>query len=183
LVLCLQTACGPSAFAASIELAGAEPNDRRLVREIGHRDLMERTFPSAHRNSSSRLQHRPERSWSDMIARRTLLPGQPMPMKSVEKPVLVRRGEPARLVFQRARTGHHHAGRGPAERRRRQFRARSKHRQRFGRVRKSSGRRHDPRGELIDDPHIHLPVGGFDWLVPATAMVRIKDIASVAGCA
>jgi flagella basal body P-ring formation protein FlgA len=34
-----------------------------------------------------------------MVARRTLLPGQPVPINSVEKPVLVRRGEPARLVF------------------------------------------------------------------------------------
>ncbi|MTI45926.1 flagella basal body P-ring formation protein FlgA [Roseibium hamelinense] len=35
-----------------------------------------------------------------MVARRTLLPGKPIPTTAVEAEVLVRRGEPARLVFQ-----------------------------------------------------------------------------------
>ncbi|MTH96616.1 flagellar basal body P-ring formation chaperone FlgA [Roseibium sp. RKSG952] len=35
-----------------------------------------------------------------MVARRTLFPGKPIPVTAVEARLLVRRGEPARLVFQ-----------------------------------------------------------------------------------
>lgn len=35
-----------------------------------------------------------------MIARRTLLPGKPVPVSAVAAQLLVKRGEPARLVFQ-----------------------------------------------------------------------------------
>lgn len=65
--------------------------------EISHQDLVERKFPSRTAQQFAVSVHRSE--LVGMVARRTLLPGQPIPARSVEKPVLVRRGEPARLVF------------------------------------------------------------------------------------
>ncbi|WP_269581803.1 flagellar basal body P-ring formation chaperone FlgA [Roseibium sp. Sym1] len=65
--------------------------------EISHQDLIERKFPSRTAQQFAVSTHRSQ--LVGMVARRTLLPGQPIPSRSVEKPVLVRRGEPARLVF------------------------------------------------------------------------------------
>jgi flagella basal body P-ring formation protein FlgA len=87
----------PSAFAASIEL----PVARQTIpagSEIGHRDLVERKFPSRTATQFAVASHRSQ--LVGQVTRRTLLPGQPIPINSVEKPLLVKRGEPARLVFQ-----------------------------------------------------------------------------------
>lgn len=93
LMLCL----GSSAvLAGTIEL----PVPRQTISagtEISHQDLIERRFPSRTAQQFAVSAHRSE--LVGMVARRTLLPGQPIPARSVEKPVLVRRGEPARLVF------------------------------------------------------------------------------------
>jgi len=85
-----------AAFAASVEL----PVPRQTIHpgtEISNQDLIERKFPSRTAQQFAVSTHRSE--LVGMVAKRTLLPGQPIPVKSVEKPVLVRRGEPARLVF------------------------------------------------------------------------------------
>ncbi|MGV2975867.1 flagellar basal body P-ring formation chaperone FlgA [Roseibium alexandrii] len=87
----------PSAFAASIEL----PVARQTIpagSEIGHRDLVERKFPSRTATQFAVASHRSQ--LVGQVTRRTLLPGQPIPINSVEQPLLVKRGEPARLVFQ-----------------------------------------------------------------------------------
>ncbi|MBO9422417.1 MULTISPECIES: flagellar basal body P-ring formation chaperone FlgA [Stappiaceae] len=87
----------PSAHAASIEL----PVARQTIpagSEIGHRDLVERKFPSRTATQFAVASHRSQ--LVGQVTRRTLLPGQPIPINSVEKPLLVKRGEPARLVFQ-----------------------------------------------------------------------------------
>jgi flagella basal body P-ring formation protein FlgA len=87
----------PSAYAASIEL----PVARQTIpagSEIGHRDLVERKFPSRTATQFAVASHRSQ--LVGQVTRRTLLPGQPIPINSVEKPLLVKRGEPARLVFQ-----------------------------------------------------------------------------------
>jgi flagella basal body P-ring formation protein FlgA len=93
LILCLQA---DAVRAAGIEL----PVPRQTIAagtEISHQHLIERTFPA---RTAQQFAVSTDRSQLvGMIARRTLLPGQPVPVKSVEKPVLVRRGEPARLVF------------------------------------------------------------------------------------
>ncbi|KZM48021.1 flagellar basal body P-ring biosynthesis protein FlgA [Labrenzia sp. OB1] len=88
---------GQAAFAASVEL----PVPRQTIHpgsEISHQDLIERKFPGRTAQQFAVSTHRGQ--LVGMVARRTLLPGQPIPVKSVEKPMLVRRGEPARLVFQ-----------------------------------------------------------------------------------
>lgn len=87
---------GSSALAAGIEL----PVPRQTIHpgdEIAHQDLIERTFPKRTAQQFAVSTHRGE--LVGMIARRTLLPGQPIPANAIEKQVLVRRGEPARLVF------------------------------------------------------------------------------------
>jgi len=96
LVLILLCFPGVSALAASIEL----PVPRHTIApgtEISNKDLIERKFPSRTAQQFAVTTHRSQ--LVGMVARRTLLPGQPIPSRSVEKPVLVRRGEPARLVF------------------------------------------------------------------------------------
>ena len=93
LMLCLT---GTIAKAGTIEL----PVPRQTISagtEISHQHLIERKFPSRTAQQFAVSTHRSE--LVGMVARRTLLPGQPIPSRSVEKPVLVRRGEPARLVF------------------------------------------------------------------------------------
>ena len=93
LLLCLT---GFAARAGSIEL----PVPRQTIpagTEISHQHLIERKFPGRTAQQFAVSVHRSE--LVGMVARRTLLPGQPIPARSVEKPVLVRRGEPARLVF------------------------------------------------------------------------------------
>ncbi|TYC58635.1 flagellar basal body P-ring formation protein FlgA [Rhodobacterales bacterium] len=65
--------------------------------EISHQDLIERRFPS--RTAQQFSVHTQRQALVGMVARRTLLPGQPIPVNAIEKQVLVRRGEPARLVF------------------------------------------------------------------------------------
>jgi flagella basal body P-ring formation protein FlgA len=87
---------GTAVWAGSIEL----PVPRLTIAagtEISHQDLIERKFPSRTAQQFAVSTHRSQ--LVGMVARRTLLPGQPVPSRSVEKPVLVRRGEPARLVF------------------------------------------------------------------------------------
>lgn len=87
---------GAAARASGIEL----PVPRQTISagtEISNQDLIERKFPSRTAQQFAVSTHRSE--LVGMVARRTLLPGQPIPTRSVEKPVLVRRGEPARLVF------------------------------------------------------------------------------------
>ncbi|ASP32969.1 flagellar basal body P-ring formation chaperone FlgA [Labrenzia sp. VG12] len=93
LALCLS---GLAVRAGTIDL----PVPRQTIpagTEISHQDLVERKFPSRTAQQFAVSVHRSE--LVGMVARRTLLPGQPIPARSVEKPVLVRRGEPARLVF------------------------------------------------------------------------------------
>lgn len=93
LALCLS---GFGVRAGTIEL----PVPRQTIpagTEISHQHLIERKFPSRTAQQFAVSVHRSE--LVGMVARRTLLPGQPIPARSVEKPVLVRRGEPARLVF------------------------------------------------------------------------------------
>jgi len=93
LALCLTATI---AKAGSIEL----PVPRQTISagtEISHQHLIDRKFPSRTAQQFAVSTHRSE--LVGMVARRTLLPGQPIPSRSVEKPVLVRRGEPARLVF------------------------------------------------------------------------------------
>lgn len=90
LVLCT------AAHAAGIDL----PVPRQTIAagtEISHQDLVERKFPTRTAQQFAVSTNRAQ--LVGMVARRTLLPGQPVPVSSVEKPVLVRRGEPARLVF------------------------------------------------------------------------------------
>jgi hypothetical protein len=125
----------PSAFAASIEL----PVARQTIpagSEIGHRDLVERKFPSRTATQFAVASHRSQ--LVGQVTRRTLLPGQPIPINSVEQAVARQAGRTGPACVSGTRTGHHHAGRSAAERGRGQFRACSKRRQRFGRVRKSS---------------------------------------------
>lgn len=97
LTLCIAVClAGEGAFAANVEL----PVPRQTIMagtEISHQDLIERKFPSRTAHQFAVSTHRAQ--LVGMVARRTLLPGQPVPVKSVEKPILVRRGEPARLVF------------------------------------------------------------------------------------
>jgi len=93
LVFCLGATV---ARAGTIEL----PVPRQTIpagTEISHQDLIERKFPSRTAQQFAVSRHRSE--VVGMVARRTLLPGQPIPSRSVEIPLLVRRGEPARLVF------------------------------------------------------------------------------------
>lgn len=93
IVFCL---AGTIARAGTIEL----PVPRQTISagtEISHQHLIERKFPSRTAQQFAVSTHRSE--LVGMVARRTLLPGQPIPARSVEKPLLVRRGEPARLVF------------------------------------------------------------------------------------
>ncbi|WP_428525774.1 flagellar basal body P-ring formation chaperone FlgA [Roseibium sp.] len=96
--ICLTMLTGiPAAYAAGIEL----PVARQTIpagTEIGHRDLVERKFPSRTATQFAVASHRSQ--LVGQVTRRTLLPGQPIPINSVEKPLLVKRGEPARLVFQ-----------------------------------------------------------------------------------
>lgn len=66
--------------------------------EINHQDLIIRRFPS--RTTQQFVVATDRQQLHGMIARRTLLPGQPVPSTAVEAQVLVKRGEPARLVFQ-----------------------------------------------------------------------------------
>ena len=86
----------PLAISAGIEL----PVPRHTIHpgdEISHQDLVERKFPSRTAQQFAVSTHRGQ--LVGMIARRTLLPGQPVPANAIEKQVLVRKGEPARLVF------------------------------------------------------------------------------------
>lgn len=86
----------PAVQAASIQL----PVPRQTIppgAEIGNQDLIERKFPSRTATQFAVAAHRSQ--LVGQVARRTLLPGQPIPVGAVEKPLLVKRGEPARLVF------------------------------------------------------------------------------------
>ncbi|MES0881901.1 flagellar basal body P-ring formation chaperone FlgA [Roseibium sp. SCP14] len=90
------SAFGQIASAAGVEL----PVPRQTIHpgdEISHQDLIERKFPSRTAQQFAVSTHRGQ--LVGMIARRTLLPGQPVPLNAIEKQVLVHRGEPARLVF------------------------------------------------------------------------------------
>jgi len=95
-LLLLPLLAGTAAQAAGIDL----PVPRQTIAtgtEISHQDLVERKFPTRTAQQFAVSTNRSQ--LVGMVARRTLLPGQPVPVSSVEKPVLVRRGEPARLVF------------------------------------------------------------------------------------
>ena len=88
--------CTQAVSAAGVEL----PVPRQTIAagtEISHQDLVNRKFPRRTVQQFAVSTHRGQ--LVGMVARRTLLPGQPVPVKAVEKPVLVRRGEPARLIF------------------------------------------------------------------------------------
>lgn len=84
------------AEAASIQL----PVPRATIHpgeEITGLKVIERRFPVRTTQQFSVVSHR-----NDLIgkvARRTLLPGKPIPVNSVEIQQLVKRGEPGRLVF------------------------------------------------------------------------------------
>jgi flagella basal body P-ring formation protein FlgA len=98
LAFCLTVSVLPlAANAAGINL----PVPRQTIppgTEIGNRDLVERKFPSRTAQQFAVASHRSQ--VIGQVARRTLLPGQPIPVNAVEKPLLVKRGEPARLIFQ-----------------------------------------------------------------------------------
>ncbi|MEP3047904.1 MAG: flagellar basal body P-ring formation chaperone FlgA [Roseibium sp.] len=86
----------PIAVAAGIEL----PVPRQTIptgAEIGNQDLIERKFPTRTAQQFAISTHRSQ--LVGLVARRTLLPGQPIPVNAVEKQLLVKRGESARLVF------------------------------------------------------------------------------------
>ncbi|ERP97910.1 flagellar basal body P-ring biosynthesis protein FlgA [Labrenzia sp. C1B10] len=96
LVLVMIFSTGAAKAAGGIDL----PVPRQTIpagTEITHQDLIERLFPTRTAQQFAVSTNRGQ--LVGMVARRTLLPGQPVPINSVEKPVLVRRGEPARLVF------------------------------------------------------------------------------------
>ncbi|MDJ0929518.1 flagellar basal body P-ring formation chaperone FlgA [Breoghania sp.] len=59
--------------------------------------LVERKFPEATVQRFAVVVSRSE--LDGMEVRRTLLPGQPIPLNAVAAPQLVKRGQPARLVF------------------------------------------------------------------------------------
>jgi len=88
---------GAMAEASSINL----PVPRTTIHpgeEITHQHLIERRFPSRTAQQFRVVPHR-----NDAVgktARRTLPAGRPIPENAVENEVLVKRGEPARLVFQ-----------------------------------------------------------------------------------
>ena len=87
----------PAAQAAGVDL----PVPRITIpagTEISHQDLIERKFPGRTANQFAVAAHRGQ--LVGLVARRTLLPGQPVPVNAVEKPMLIKRGEPARLMFQ-----------------------------------------------------------------------------------
>ncbi|MCV0428750.1 MAG: flagellar basal body P-ring formation chaperone FlgA [Roseibium sp.] len=96
LAVLLVTISVSNAGAAGMEL----PVPRQTIHpgdEISHQDLVERRFPRRTAQQFAVSTHRGQ--LVGMVARRTLLPGQPIPANAIEKQVLVRRGEPARLVF------------------------------------------------------------------------------------
>ncbi|GGB60124.1 flagellar protein FlgA [Roseibium aquae] len=88
---------GAVAQASSVQL----PVPRTTIHpgdEITHQHLIERRFPSRTAQEFTVVPHR-----NDVVgktARRTLPPGRPIPVNAVHDEVLVKRGEPARLVFQ-----------------------------------------------------------------------------------
>jgi len=88
--------------ASAVQAAGVDlPVPRMTIpagTEISHQDLIERKFPGRTATQFAVAAHRGQ--LVGQIARRTLLPGQPIPVNAVETPLLVKRGEPARLVFQ-----------------------------------------------------------------------------------
>lgn len=88
----------PSAGSA---LAGVDlPVPRRTIHpgdEIAPSLLMERRFPDATVQRFAVIVSAGE--LTGMQARRTLLPGQPIPLNAVAAPQLVKRGQPTRLVF------------------------------------------------------------------------------------
>lgn len=95
-VLMLWVSLTGAGLAAGIEL----PVPRQTIpsgAEIGNRDLIERMFPSQTAQQFAVSTHRNQ--LVGLVARRTLMPGQPIPINAVEKQLLVKRGEPARLVF------------------------------------------------------------------------------------
>ncbi|MTI06253.1 flagellar basal body P-ring formation protein FlgA [Roseibium denhamense] len=97
-------------FVATALLLGAQPVKAASINlpvpkqtihpgdEIDHRDLVDRRFPSRTATQFAVVTDRGQ--ITGMVAKRTLLPGQPVPLNAVDKPMLVKRGEPARLVFQ-----------------------------------------------------------------------------------
>lgn len=97
LVLLAVSAAGVPALAAGIDL----PVPRQTIQpgdEIAREDLIERRFPA--RTAQQFAVHTQRGHVVGMVARRTLLPGQPIPVNAIEKQMLVKRGEPARLMFQ-----------------------------------------------------------------------------------
>ncbi|MEP1930502.1 MAG: flagellar basal body P-ring formation chaperone FlgA [Roseibium sp.] len=92
------------AFVSLVSVAAASgiqlPVPRQTIptgAEIGHHDLIERKFPTRTAQQFAISTHRSQ--VVGLVARRTLLPGQPIPVNAVEKQLLVKRGESARLVF------------------------------------------------------------------------------------
>lgn len=62
--------------------------------------IVENRFPAATAQRFAVIDNR--RDLKGKLARRTLLPGQPIPINAVAAPMLVKRGEPARLIFREA---------------------------------------------------------------------------------
>ena len=85
-----------SAPAASIQL----PVPRATIHpgeEITRQTVIERRFPERTTQQFSVVTNRNE--LIGMVARRTLLPGKPIPVNAITMQMLVKRGEPGRLVF------------------------------------------------------------------------------------
>ncbi|WP_417669093.1 flagellar basal body P-ring formation chaperone FlgA [Roseibium sp.] len=86
----------PVSNAASVQLpvprVTIHPGD-----ELSGQNIVERRFPQRTTQQFAVVPHRNE--LIGMIARRTLLPGQPVPVNAVAHQLLVKRGDAARLVF------------------------------------------------------------------------------------
>lgn len=96
LLLGALSAFGPGAMAASVQL----PVPRVTIHpgeELSGQNIVERRFPERTTQQFAVVPHRSE--LIGMVARRTLLPGKPVPVNAIAKQQLVKRGDAARLVF------------------------------------------------------------------------------------
>lgn len=84
------------AVAAGIQL----PVPSRTIHpgdEVTRQDIVEKRFPKRTTQQFSVIADRAQ--LIGLVARRTLLPGRPIPVNAVSEQMLVQRGQPGRLVF------------------------------------------------------------------------------------
>lgn len=87
---------GQALAASSIQL----PVPRGIIQAgqtVSDRDLIERKFPVQTARQFAVVPHR--QNVVGMVARRALMPGQPIPITAVEPLEIVKRGEMGRLIF------------------------------------------------------------------------------------